>query len=248
MKNLYPERKPLRLIVALAGIVASTLAQAQFDGISCGELSNGFGPYDYRSPSERQNLPIVEKHHFTSQVEALTKSVTGSVAGDIDYTLRAFPNHLRALDAMARLALREHTPKPKGANYTVTCYFERALRFKPHDGLVYMAYGHFLAQAGHTEQAIAMMKRAVELEPYNASANYNLGVVYLKEKDYEQANKYAQVAYSRGYPLPALRKKLEELGKWQEASAANAVEEKSPASVAASPDAVPVQDGKSTAQ
>ncbi len=55
---------------------------------------------------------------------------------------------------------------------------------------------------------------AADLEPENATVNYNLGLMYLKEKDYEQAIVYAKIAYELDFPLPGLRNKLVKTGKW----------------------------------
>ena len=93
----------------------------------CGELANAYGPYDYRS--SRDKLAIVEAAHFTPDVEALRSGSTGQLGGDIDYTLRASPNHPRALIAMANLGRRMNSEQPPGAKYTLACYFDRAVRF-----------------------------------------------------------------------------------------------------------------------
>jgi tetratricopeptide (TPR) repeat protein len=187
----------------------------------CGELTNGFGPFDYRSPTDRQNLGVVEKHHFTAQVESLARGATGTVAGDLDYTLRAFPNHVRALAAISKLSIRDKTPRPLGASYNVECYFDRALRFRPKDGLVYMVYGDHVAKTGQTDKAIELLRHAAELEPFNATAIYNLGLMYFNKKDYDQSLLYAQKAYALGFPLPGLKNKLVATGKWNEAPAKN---------------------------
>lgn len=183
----------------------------------CGELTNPYGPFDYTNPSNKKNaLPGVEQHHFNSDVEKLVKGMTGLLGGDLDYTLRAFPNHHKALGAMARLALREKTTKTRGANYSVLCYFDRAIRFKPDDGMVRMIYGDYLLKTGQRDQATEQFQEAVNLEPENPTINYNLGLVYLKQKDYEQARTYAKKAYELGFPLPGLKNQLKQAGKWDE--------------------------------
>src|SRR5437867_1540176 len=66
----------------------------------CGNpFQNAYGPFDYRTATGDQKT-IVEAHHFTSEVESLHAGITGSIGAEIDYTLRAFPNHPRALMAM----------------------------------------------------------------------------------------------------------------------------------------------------
>lgn len=229
MKKPYHERRlATRILAFLCVLTWSATAQAaNVTGApgNCGDLTNGFGPFDYRSPTDRQNLGVVEKHHFNAHVESLTRGVTGTLGGDIDYTLRAFPNHVRALGAMSRLALRDRTARPAGANYSIECYFDRALRFRPKDGLVYMVYGDHVAKTGQIDKAIELLKHAAELEPNNATAIYNLGLMYFNKKDYDQALVHAQKAYELGFPLPGLKNKLNAVGKWSELPARKAIME-----------------------
>lgn len=74
----------------------------------CQGKGQGYGPFDYTSPTDRKHLGIVEHYHFTSDVEHLRKGASGSIALDLDYTLRAFPNHHRALNAMMTFQLQKH--------------------------------------------------------------------------------------------------------------------------------------------
>ena len=185
----------------------------------CGELSQpgGYGPFDYTISANKQHaLPVVEAHHFTPNVENLLHGNTGTLGGDLNYTLQAFPNHHRALAAMAKLSVRDKTLKPIGAKYSIECYFDRAIRFKPSDGIARMLYGNYLLKTGKTDKATEQLKEAVNLQPENPNINYNLGLLYAQKKDYEQANIYAKKAYELGFPLPGLKNKLKEAGKWED--------------------------------
>jgi len=208
--------KTLSGIALLIFFVVTTNLQAA--GTFCGELKplSQYGPYDYSNATQRkEHLEIVEHVHFTKEVENLIRGNTGSIGGDIDYTLRAFPNHYRALLAMTKLALREKTARVKGANYTVECYFDRAIRFRPADGVVRMIYGNYLLKLdGRLDDAFEQYHEAVKLQPENANINYNLGLMYMKKKDYEQSIVYAKKAYELDFPLPGLRNKLMKTGKW----------------------------------
>ena len=183
----------------------------------CGELKNGTGPLDYRKKSENKaDLDAVEGRHFTEKYEKLIPDERGYVGGELDYTLRAFPNHHRALMAFGKLVLRDKNTKPQGAHYTVDCYFERAMRFQPDDGIVHLIYGIYLSQAGNMEKAIEEINEANRLEPNNANINYNLGLLYFKKKNYIQARSFARQAYALGFPLPGLRNMLDKAGQWNE--------------------------------
>lgn len=178
----------------------------------CGNLANGYGPFDYTNPTHvAEKLPIVEEAHFTPEVEALISGATGALWGDLDYTLRAFPNHHRALYAIARYALMPDSPNSAGY-YPPECYFRRALVFKPDDGMVHMIRGIFLHKQEKRSEALEEYRRAVELMPSSAEAHYNLGLFYADMREYSNARKHADRAYALGYPLEGLRNKLQEVG------------------------------------
>jgi len=208
--------KTLSGIALLIILVVANNLQAKEN--YCGPLSppGQFGPFDYtNSAYKKVELQMVESAHFTSKVKNLTSGSTAAIGGDIDYTLRAFPNHYPALVAMGKLSLREKTVRPLGATYSVECYFERAIRFKPADGMVRMLYGNYLLKlGGRSDDVIEQYHEAVRLEPGNANINYNIGLLYLKKKDYELAIVHAKKAYELGFPLPGLRNKLIKSGKW----------------------------------
>lgn len=182
----------------------------------CGSLQNAYGPFDYTNPTHfANNLSVVEGHHFTPEVEALVAGKTTAIGGDIDYTLRAFPNHHRALKAMTLLGLKEKTDKPKGAHHSVECYFDRALRFKPNDPMVHLTYSYYFYKHGKLDKAIEQAKAAEQISPDNANVNYNLGLLYAEKKNYAEARAHARKAYERGFPLPGLKNKLIKAGQWE---------------------------------
>lgn len=198
----------LALCLAAGGAQA---AKAPF----CGELKNAFGPFDFRqAASLPQEYNLVIGAHFTDDVAQNVKGSSGYVAGDIDYTLRAWPNHPAALASMSRQSILEKKITPAGAKYPVDCYFLRAFQFAPDDGAPHSAYGTHLLAVGKESQAMEEFKRAVALDPDNATINYNAGLAYFKTKDYDKALFHAKKAYALDFPLPGLRNKLTAAGKW----------------------------------
>lgn len=205
----------LTLCCALSALCTGGTALAQ----ACGSLDNSYGPFDY--VQQKDKLGVVEKFHFTPQVESLvTGSSSAEVGQDLDYTLRAFPNHHRALLAMARLGQRERTPMPRGARYAVECYFERALRFRPHDHTARLLYANYLFQNRRAPEAFGQMELVATEATDNAFTHYNLGLMYLEHQRYDRALQHAHQAYGLGSLQPGLRQQLERLGQWQEPSAA----------------------------
>ncbi|NNM82144.1 MAG: hypothetical protein HKL98_06040 [Burkholderiales bacterium] len=175
-----------------------------------------YGPFDYTDPvAVAQNLPIVEKYHFQPQVEELIRGESGSVIGDLDYVLRSFPNHHRALRSLTRLAMRAHSDRPDHAHFTVDCYFRRALGFAPQDPIVHLLYGNYLYDGGSAKLALDQFLQAEKLAPSNPNVLYNAGLMYFNLKEYDQALSYAKRAYAAGFPLQGLKLKLKKAGKWQ---------------------------------
>jgi predicted Zn-dependent protease len=199
------------LILAFAPLVA--IAQG------CGSLKNLYGPFDYRT--DKKHLELVEAYHFTPDVATLRRGSTGSIGSDLDYTLRAFPNHHLALNAMANLALKTNSERPRGARYTVDCYFDRALTFAGNDGLVRIIYGVYLSRTKRPRDAVRVLETARQYEPDNPNLFYNLGLAYCDLKDYPNALKNAHEAYRLGSPLPGLRDKLDAAGRWREEPASD---------------------------
>lgn len=171
---------------------------------------------DYSNPDDRQGLSVVENYHFTPDVERLVRGASGPLGADIGYTLEHFPNHPRALSAMSRLALRDKNRKPHGAHYTVECFFDRALGFRPDDARVHSLYGAYLLAVGQADTALEHLEESARLDPDNPTAHYNLGLLYVKKKDYDKARASAQKAYGMGFPLPGLKNKLTAAGEWRD--------------------------------
>jgi len=117
---------------------------------------------------------------------------------------------------MMRLGDKEKTERPRGARFTVACYFARGVRFAPDDGAVRVLYGIYLSRNGKKSEAVEQLQAAQELVGDDPNLHYNLGLAYFDLKDYDKALLHAQKAYELGFPLPGLRDKLKKAGKWRD--------------------------------
>jgi len=203
------------LVLALAANTAAAQDSYNRDtGEDCGDVfTNAVGPFDYTNAEDRTRtktagVPIVERFHFSSDIEALN-GPNNRIVGNLDYTLRAVPNHHRALNAIARFDLERGIPSHERS---AQCWFERALRFRPDDGVVWQVYANYKARKGDTDAALEAYNRAKELMPASVEVDYNLGLLYFKLGQYEKARESARVAYAGNYPLDGLRRKLAEKG------------------------------------
>ena len=214
-------RKAAATVLGIVMFFVGSWTQAAGPIGDCGRLENPYGPYDYTNAIDRRDkLPRVERAHFDIGVRSLEGSRrkvfswSGLVA-DIDYTLRAFPNHHAALYTMVTYHLRGYDDNAL-SQYTPECWFDRAKRFNSGDGNVWLIEGVYKARIGDNEDAEKSYLVAIEMVPDAPEPHYNLGLLYLSSKNYPLARVHAERAYALGYPMPGLRDKLAELGEWTE--------------------------------
>lgn len=208
----------------LAGIILVGPVSAEVGEIACGPIKYGthYGPYDYRTTT-KPGRDLVENAHFTPKVESTRGGNTSMTAGgDLNYTLRVFPNHPRALMTLIKLSEKEKRSKPFGMEYSVLCWLDRAERFTPNDAMVKMIYGTYLIKNGNTNEGATKLDEALELAGDNGNIHYNLGLAYFDLKDYDKSLASAHKANQLGFQLPGLRNKLEKIGKWRAPPAVSA--------------------------
>lgn len=207
---------PLRGVLAVfAGLVLPSWAMAA-GTYACPTLPQGYGPYNY--VTDKDKLAIVDGAHFTPEVQSLTRGSRGTIMGDLDYTIRAFPNHHLALMSLSTYSRRADFYQDdfwhQHRHFPVECYFERAVKFAPDDPNVYLVYAIQQHRKGELKAALALYQQALKLAPGHTEAHYNLGLLYIDLNDFKSAKAQAQLAYAKGYPLPGLRNKLKAAGAW----------------------------------
>ncbi len=190
------------------------------DGAPCRGKRGSYGPFDFRDPRARgEALRLVEGAHFMPRVRGLVEDRNDSpVIDDIDYTLRAFPNHHHALYAMTRYWFLPDSSKWVKNRLIRTppeCYFNRAIHFRSDDGTVKMLYGLYLHRLKKYSSALEQYTAAEQLIPDSAQLLYNIGLLHFDINQYEKSLAYAKKAYAMQYPLPGLRNKLKNKGYWK---------------------------------
>lgn len=119
------------------------------------KIEGRHGPFDYRTAKQNER-DLVEKAHFNEHYQAYLMGkrkfqkkydhIIESPASGFSYTLWAFPNHHRALAAAEELGYKQKTEKVAGMGLRLHCYFQRAVKFVPDDGLVRALYGYYTMQ------------------------------------------------------------------------------------------------------
>lgn len=200
-----------RLAVIVASCLISWSANAACDLTT---TDNTFGGgLDYLDGSEdvRARISLVERHHFTSDVESIRRGSTGPLPKDLEYTLRHIPNHYRALASYARWEQREPRQartRPRSAE----CYFQRAIAFRPQDPQLHMLLAVLYHRMKRSEEARAEYQRAEDMGLGSAELFYNRGLLEFDVGRLELSREYAIRAYGLGFPLPGLKDKLNSKG------------------------------------
>lgn len=209
-------------VVSLATfpVAAQTLAVrgAEPDNNPCGPIyTRHYGPYDFRT--QRGALAIVEEFHFDARVEAGIRGINGHIAGDINYTLKASPNHHRALVTLINVTTRAKADRLQGMEWPMECYFDRAMRFRPDDSVVRSLYGQWLYGRNRPQDAERQLARAIELAEENAFSQFNIGLIYFQNGRHELALQQAHRALAMGFPRQELVESLKRVNAWREPAA-----------------------------
>ena len=183
----------------------------------CGSLKENYGPYDYRT--ERfGKLKVVENHHFAPQVESLVKGQSSYLGDDLSFVLRVSPNHHRALLSIMRYGEKTKSPQPPYLQYSIDCYFDRAIRFQPDDTVVRSLYAQYLIKTGRPNLAIPQLEAADSYAKDNPLSHYNIGLIYFELKDYGRALDQEHKAMRLGLTRPGLADALRSVNRWREPS------------------------------
>lgn len=182
----------------------------------CGPVATvgHYGPFDYRT--SRATLAIVERHHFTPQVEAGERGQSGNMERDIAYTLKSSPNHHRALLTLVNLGAKTKSLQPGELEYSIECFFDRAVRYQPNDGIVRMIYAKYLGNLGRTIEAKQQLGYAINSADENPLTHHNIGLVFIELGDHDAALVQAHRARKLGFENSRLENVLKSQNKWKE--------------------------------
>ncbi|PCI70457.1 MAG: hypothetical protein COB26_02905 [Piscirickettsiaceae bacterium] len=218
--NLHPLQYLILVLFLTTIMISGSYAASApwvgdaFNAAPCNGKSQGYGPFDYNN---RRSIPsthlyLVEMAHFTPSVENLIRGNAGTLVSDIDYTLRAWPNHHRALNSISRYKLL--FPKKRKVLSPVECYFQRAINFSPDDATTRMLFGAYLHKKKHLKAARKQYDKAIELSSKNPIIRYNFGLLLFEQKEYSLAQQQAVIAYDANFPLNGLKNKLKRVKFW----------------------------------
>ena len=156
-------------------------------------------------------LRKVEGYHLKQGMDKMRNGSYAYAYADFDFILRYFPNHPRGLALITELC----DVKWKDPRCSSEARVRNAIDINPDAAQTYVVYGVHLQRLKRIPEAIEAYKKGIALDPAEGNAHYNLGLIYLEQKQFEPANRHAQLAYALGMPYPALRDKLMQAGQWR---------------------------------
>lgn len=182
-------------------------------------------------------------HHYCASIHFLNRA-----RGDVDPNQRRFDLNRAWTDVMFSFN-RADTSSPVYPNMAVTAgqirlemgkaddaeeILKRAIKAQPTRpdayvvlALLYRAHGpvgcqgsaHECKQAGLGQARDVLIQANQVTGGASADIEYNLGLIEFEIGDMDAANASAQRAYALGYPLPGLKNKLQQIGRWHAATA-----------------------------
>ncbi len=205
------------LAMAAQSAQAQSLSAADAER-RCGPVAtrDHYGPFDYRT--ERQKLAVVEQYHFTPSVESGTAGSTGDLMKDLGYTLKSSPNHHRALLTLVNLGAKTKSPQPGQLEYSIECWFDRAVRFRADDTIVRMIFAQYLVQLGRAPDAKQQLDIAAKAAGDNPLTHHNIGLVYFEMNEFDLSLAQAHEARKLGFERSRLENLLKQKGKWKDAA------------------------------
>jgi tetratricopeptide (TPR) repeat protein len=184
----------------------------------CAQVIEVGSVVDYRTRDStaqlRWNIQDIKLAHYDPAVKRMQRGeYSHSVMADLDFLLRHWPNHLPGLEALTQYDLGGGKVYGFAPAY---CYFKRAREFAPDDAGVLLHEGYYFWKKKNKVRAIETYETALAVDPSSVDAHYNLGLLYFESGEYDKAVVHARAAYDAGYPLPGLKRKLQQAGYWAE--------------------------------
>lgn len=151
---------------------------------------------DYFAPErDPKLLRNVEKYHLTKEKfgKYYQAGQYSSAIRELQFVLRYFPNHPKALMYMETIA------KITNNQSLALSHYKNALKLYPQHALTHAQYGRYLASTGRVQSGIERLQKATEMDPELAVAHGWLAMIYAKSGSTDLARQTARQARKLGY-------------------------------------------------
>jgi len=199
-------------IVVTFGLVAMVASPARAQDV-------GDKPIDYFAARGSGRLGVVESYHLGPCQRLYASREWSRALNECNFILRAYPNHPSALLIVSQICDQWNS----GTCLLLDDVFERAVAINPKAPGTYVVQGIHLNRVKRYVPAIERFKIALELDPNNMNAHYNVALTYLDAGQFELANVHAHRAYELGATPPGLRNRLQQSGQWKPVDTARVI-------------------------
>jgi Tfp pilus assembly protein PilF len=183
-------------------------ALATLAGTAAGVDVNGAN--DYYAAKGSGAVTVVEHYHLGPCEKRLDERDYPRAISECGFILKIFPNHPTALLLTAQICEEWKSPK-----CMLDDVFERAVSINPKAPETFVVQGIHLYRTAQYAKAIQSFNHALELDPNQMNAHYNIALTYIETKQFDLANMHAQRAYALGATLPGLRNRRTKAGYWK---------------------------------
>ena len=172
------------------------------------------GNRDYYNPGtstdEKAIFENVHSYHLQPGLDGLKHGNWKAAHDNFEFILRYFPNSPQALNGISELCVN----KWKSPQCDADSWFDKAIERNSSIATTWVIYGIHLERKKLPREAVEKFEHALELNPDDINAHYNLGLAYFDLKEYDKSNRQAQASYALGAQFPGLREKLIRVGAW----------------------------------
>ncbi len=195
------DKKLMKILISLLVISLFFVAPAYTE-----KDASGWHNRDYfRTTTDhklKNSLNTVEKYHFCFQGQCADKTnfwekfnagKYGSAIKELEYVLRIFPNHPRALNMMELMAKLTKSPA------LAVPWYEKALKSYPYYSIIHANYGNYLININRIDSGIEEVQQAIKINPKYAKAYIYLARAYREMGKSELAASNAEKAKELGF-------------------------------------------------
>jgi tetratricopeptide (TPR) repeat protein len=101
-------------------------------------------------------------------------------------------------------------------DYSVECFLERSVRYKPDDTIARSLYAQYLGTLDRKSEAAVQLDIALQYAGDNPFTHYNIGLVFFEIGAFDRALQQAHKARELGLPKPELEDQLKKEGQWKD--------------------------------
>jgi tetratricopeptide (TPR) repeat protein len=200
----FPCRSRLMRATLLPWLLGALFASQAFG------QAEGDKPLDYFAARGSNRLAVVESYHLGPCQRNYAGRDWPRALSECNFILKLYPNHPAAL-----LLVSQVCEQWKSGACLLDDVFERAVAINPKAPGTFVVQGIYLNRTKQFAAAIQRFNLALELDPDNMNAHYNLALTYLDANQFELANVHAHRAYDLGATPPGLRNRLQQAGYWK---------------------------------